>query len=223
MYADYTYEEDVALSKMSNLNNFKLFMSSRGDINEFLQALNHKHGIQDMRYHANKYYKSGTIAHQFAKMNNAEFLNHPHLKHLQHVPDLKKQWLPTTYLSLHGNPIVKEMFKTKNKKTGLGDLDHYLLLKVFEFIGDSLWEETLMSVIPRVNKHFCTSVRYYRHKMGNIVRVHNGMPLVDFIHIEEDEMEEEILSKKTGKKRMKYEDQEYMYQTNAKKMKSNNK
>lgn len=170
MYKPDFQGQDQTFWRISQLNNFKRY---------FLVEPEKEKVVSSLKYYKNIFYKSGTIAHYYAKKNRVDLCDDEHLKHLEQVQDLKRNWLPSTYLSLHGNPKVKTMFAVVRKDQHFVALDHRALIRMFEFIGDSIWDENIFCSINRVNAQFYKSALIYRKIIENKIREKNKMELID--------------------------------------------
>ena len=170
-------EYDQGLEYISDFNSFECIRASKSAIEEHEQNKKSTYPNYSMCDSIHKFDKGQTIAHLFAKRNNACYMNHSLLKQLEHTPCVKKQWLPSTHLSLHGNPIVKQMFKEKNECSGLGELHGDVLCNVFEYASGSIWEESLLYNFPRVNKNFYQSATFYKNRLINEIEKNNGIQL----------------------------------------------
>lgn len=170
---------DLILTCISIFNKFKGFMKNESDSVEQYdknRRIQHPHSsIYDL---IDKFDSGETIAHYFAKLNNNNYMNDERLKQLENVPCVKRSWLPSTYLSFHGNPIVKEMFKEKKQSTGLGEIHSDILCNIFEFVAGSIWEESLLYNLPRVNKNFRLTATCYRNRLINQIEKINGIKII---------------------------------------------
>lgn len=206
---------DPFIQQMTDINSF-----DKIPIKGTFEEIENRHGqinhMPDLNYYKNIYYNNSTLAHYFSKYNNSILVNKPEFNHLESITDLKRGWHPSAYLSNRGNPIVKEMFKCELPLNqcgtdNLGSLDFFIILDIFLMIGDSMWDETILCNLSRVNKNFHNCAMYYKKLIENRIRKRNNMKEIDL------EKDCDVFSKK----RKRVEEIEDVNQNEPKKRKIN--
>lgn len=165
---------EKTILSISNLFNFDSHVRHSDTIQD--NELRFNNSRNDSIYDLLKRYNKGrTLAHYFARHNNSDYMNDEKMRQLEGVEEISNRWLPSTYLSLHGNPIVQTMFNQINPNSGLGDLDIYILGNIFSFVSTSIWDETMLCNITRVNKNFQNAAIQYRNTLICQTYLRNGI------------------------------------------------
>lgn len=204
--------EDNVLHEISKFNSFKSIVQNWETMKHYKQIAKEDCSITPIGDFSDKYENGRTIAHLLSKIDVCSYMGNSQLKQLEDIPCMQRQWLPSTYLSLNGNPVVKRMFSEKNKDVGLGNLNIDILCVVFEYISGSIWEETLLHNLPRVNRNFYQSAQCFRYRMINNVRRLHGLETIEIKQVDKNMSSNKL-------KRCKYDDQEDVENSNQKKRK----